>query len=67
MDPIQFSFRKGFSTEHAMHSVVKSTRDSFNNGNFLREFLRDLQEAFNSLVRDFLLDKLMFYGLLGTE
>ena len=65
--PEQFGFRKGMSTEHAIHSVVKAVHTSLNSGKYSMGIFMDIQKAFDSLDRDILLDKLTFYGILDTE
>ena len=63
----QFGFRRGRSTETAVHSLVKFFHDSFNEGKYGMAIFFDLKKAFDSLDRSILLEKIKYYGILGNE
>lgn len=63
----QFGFRKGRSTEHAVHTLVKGIHEEFNSNNYVLCIFLDIKKAFDSLDRQILLNKLRYYGINGTE
>ena len=63
----QFGFRKGRSTEHAVHSLVRNIHNDMNDGKFVMGIFLDLKKAFDSLDRKILLEKLKWYGILNKE
>ena len=67
LDPNQYGFRRCRSTEHALHSVIKTIHSSFNKGMYSMGIFLDIKKAFDSLDRTILLDKLTYYGILGFE
>ena len=65
--PSQFGFRKGMSTEDAIQALVNSIYDAFDSQNSVVGVFIDLAKAFDSVDRDYLLDKLRFYGIKNVE
>ena len=65
--PSQFGFRKGMSTEDAIQALVNSIYDAFDSQNSVVGVFIDLAKAFDSVDRDYLLDKLEFYGIKNVE
>ena len=63
----QCGFRRGRSTEHAIHTMVKSIHGSFNEDKFSVGIFLDIKKAFDSLDRNILLQKLKYYGIAGIE
>ena len=53
------------SSQHAIHSMVKSIRNSFNEDTFYVGIFLDIKIAFDSLDRNKLLQKLKYYGIVG--
>ena len=60
---LQFGFRKKYSTEHALLSIVEEIRKNLNNGNFSCGVFIDLEKAFDTVNHKILLSKLDHYGI----
>ena len=63
----QYGFRSGRGTENALHSVVEFMHQAFDENKFGMGIFLDVKKAFDSLDRGILLEKLKYYGILGTE
>ena len=62
----QFGFRKQFSTNHALISIVEKIRNSLDKNMFVCGVFIDLEKAFDTVNHDILLSKLDHYGIRGT-
>ncbi len=60
---LQFGFRKQYSTEHALLSIVEEIRKNLDNGAFSCGVFIDLEKAFDTVNHKILLDKLEHYGI----
>ena len=67
LSDIQFGFRRGKSTEHAIHSMVKDIHSSFDENKICIGIFLDIKKAFDSLDRSILLNKLRYYGICDNE
>ena len=54
--------RKGFSTQHALLSIIKKRKKVLDNKKYSRAILMDLSKAFDTINHDFLIAKLHAYG-----
>ena len=64
---LQFGFRSGHSTDHALVSLTESIRSSLDNNRFGCGIFIDLQKAFDTVNHDILLSKLEeHYGIRGS-
>ena len=63
----QFGFRKGRSTEHAVHTLVRDVHTNLNLNKYVMGVFLDIKKAFDSLDRNLLLIKLRFCGICNTE
>ena len=60
---LQFSFRKRYSTNHALLSIVEQIRTSLDSKKFACGVFVDLQKAFDTVDHKILLAKLSHYGI----
>ena len=63
---MQFGFRTGSSTTHALVSIVENIRTTLDNNKFGCGIFIDLKKAFDTVNHDILLEKLEHYGIRGT-
>ena len=63
---MQFGFRSGHSTDHALISLTETIKSSLDNKRFGCGIFIDLQKAFDTVNHDILLQKLEYYGIRGT-
>ena len=63
---LQFGFRKKYSTEHALLSIVEEIRNNLDNGEFSCGVFIDLEKAFDTVNHQILLSKLDHYGIRET-
>ena len=61
----QFSFRGGYSTNHAIISITEHIRNLLDSGEFVCGIFIDLEKAFDTVHHDILCDKVKYYGLRG--
>ena len=66
MYKFQFGFRKGYSTNHALLSIVEQIRNSLDNKMFSCGVFIDLEKAFDTVNHKILLSKLDHYGIRGV-
>jgi hypothetical protein len=62
----QFGFRKKYSTNHALLSIIEQIRTNLDNKNFACGVFVDLQKAFDTVDHKLLLSKLSHYGIKGS-
>ena len=62
---LQFGFRKGHSTIHALLHLTEDIRKTLDNNSFAVGIFVDLQKAFDTVDHNILLRKLEFYGIRG--
>ena len=62
----QFGFRKKYSTNHALLSIVEGIREKLDNKTFVCGVFIDLEKAFDTVNHKILLAKLQHYGIRGT-
>ena len=65
LDDVQFGFRKGTSTTHALVNLVENIKKSLDNKTNVCGVFIDLQKAFDTVNHKLLLDKLYHYGVRG--
>ena len=63
----QFGFRKDFSTNHAILTLLESIQKAQDNGQLACEIFLDLEKAFDTVSHDILLEILNHYGIRGIE
>ena len=62
----QFGFRKQYSTNHALLSIVEQIRTSLDNKMYSCGVFIDLEKAFDTVNHQILLSKLDNYGIRGV-
>ena len=62
----QFGFRKQYSTNHALLSIVEKIRNSLDNNMYSCGIFIDLEKAFDTVNHQILLSKLYRYGIRGV-
>ena len=62
---LQFGFRKGTSTTHALVNLVENIKKSLDNKTNVCGIFIDLQKAFDTVNHKILLDKLYHYSVRG--
>ena len=63
---MQFGFRTGHSTDHALISLTQTIKSSLDKNRFGCGIFIDLQKAFDTVNHDIFLKKLEHYGIRGT-
>ena len=63
---LQFGFRKGHSTTHALIDLTEAIRKAIDENKFAVGVFIDLQKAFDTVDHKILLKKLDHYGIRGT-
>lgn len=63
----QFGFRSGFSTNHALATIVETIKAKLDERNYVCGIFIDLQKAFDTVDHEILLQKLNFYGIRGMS
>ena len=61
----QFGFRKDFSTNHSILTLLESIQKALDDGQFACGIFIDLEKAFDTVSHDILLEKLNHYGIRG--
>jgi len=64
---LQFGFRKKYSTNHALLSIVEQIRSNLDNKTFSCGVFVDLEKAFDTVNHNILLKKLDHYGIRGKD
>ena len=62
LSPFLCGYRKGYSAQQALLSMLEKWRDSLDNGGYGGGVLMDLSKAFDTLDHDLLIAKLHAYG-----
>ena len=62
----QFGFRKQYSTNHALLSIIEKIRTSLDNKMYSCGIFIDLEKAFDTVNHQILLSKLDHYGIRGV-
>ena len=63
---LQFGFRKGHSTDHALLDLTEDIRNAIDANQFAVGVFIDLQKAFDTVDHDILVKKLEHYGVRGV-
>ena len=63
---LQFGFRKGHSTSHALIDLTEAIRKAIDENKYSVGVFIDLQKAFDTVDHKILLKKLDYYGIRGT-
>ena len=63
---LQFGFRSGHSTDHALIDITEDIRSALDNNQFAVGAFIDLQKAFDTVDHDILLKKMQHYGIRGV-
>ena len=63
----QFGFRKDFSMNHAILTLLESIQEELNNAIFACRIFIDLKKAFDTISHDILLEKLNHCGIRGIS
>ena len=63
---IQFGFRQGHSTHHALITLVDKITKSLDNGDIVIGVFLDLKKVFDTVNHKILLTKLYHYGIRGN-
>ena len=63
----QFGFRKDFSTNHAILTLLESIQEELDNAIFACRIFIDLKKAFDTIIHDILLEKLNHCGIRGIS
>ena len=61
----QFGFRKDFSTNEAILTLLESIQKALKDGKFACQIFIDLEKAFDTVSHDKLLEELNHYGIRG--
>ena len=61
----QFGFRKDFSTNDAILTLLESMQKALQDGKFAHQIFIDLEKAFDTVSHDILLEELNHYGIRG--
>ena len=61
----QFGFRKDFSTNHAIFTLLESIQKTLDGRQFICGIFIDLEKAFDTVSRDIPLEKVNHYGIRG--
>ena len=64
---LQFGFRSGHSTDHALVSLTENIKPSLDNNRFGCRVFIDLQKAFDTVNHDILISKEEHYGIRGIS
>ena len=59
----QVGFRRDFSTNHAILTLLESIQKALDDGQLVCEIFIDLEKVFNAVSHDILLEKLNHYGM----
>ena len=62
LSPKQCGFRKGFSAQHCLISLIEKWKKSIHNGGAFGALMTDLSKAFDCLSHELLIGKLEAYG-----